>query len=43
MEVDNFPFEDIIKSQIENKQFLNKKENPPEDGISLTIIKVFVP
>tara|TARA_Y100000816_G_scaffold184596_1_gene133816 strand:- start:345 stop:1316 length:972 start_codon:yes stop_codon:yes gene_type:complete len=38
MEVDNFPFEDIIKSQIENKQFLNKKENPPDDGISLTII-----
>ena len=38
MEIDNFPFEGIIQSQIENKDLLNKKEKPPENGISLTII-----
>ncbi len=38
MEFENSPFKSIIKSQIKNKRHLIKKESPPPNGISLTII-----
>jgi hypothetical protein len=38
MNIDDSPFSKILKSQIKNKSILIKRETPPDNGISLTIL-----